>query len=108
MIAKVAEKKQEAPVELKLDLGCGMNCRDGFVGVDRRAFNDKVKGITDLSKLWWCFKDWPTDDMPPFLELDSGGQYRFRDSSVTEVHCSHFLEHLNHNAADPARARFMN
>jgi hypothetical protein len=30
------------------------------------------------------------------------------DSSVEEVHCSHFLEHLEHNQAKPERVRFMN
>jgi SAM-dependent methyltransferase len=30
------------------------------------------------------------------------------DCSIAEVHCSHFLEHLEHNQRHPERARFMN
>lgn len=67
-----AEKPADASViELKLDLGCGINCREGFIGVDRRAYNDKVKIVTDL------MNEWP-----------------WGASSVTEVHMSHVLEHF--------------
>lgn len=66
-------KKQLKPVEvvapLKLDLGAGKNARPGFVAVDVIAF----PGVTvhDLTKPW-----------------------PWGDSSVGEVHSSHFLEHL--------------
>jgi SAM-dependent methyltransferase len=57
---------------LKLDLGCGMNVKDGFEGVDIIPFEGKVKHVVDLRKTPWPWKD----------------------SSVGEVNCSHFLEHL--------------
>lgn len=71
---KRAMKQAVAIVEkpkLKLDLGCGKNKREGFIGVDSRKF-DGVDQVVDLSKKTW---PWP-------------------DNSVEEVHCSHFVEHL--------------
>ena len=59
-------------VELKLDLGCGPNKQPGFTGVDIRQFDGKVDVVCDLSKATWPWAD----------------------HSVTEVYCSHFLEHL--------------
>lgn len=57
---------------LKLDLGCGPNKKDGFIGVDAMQFGGKVDVVHDLRKPWpWA------------------------DESVEEVNCSHFLEHLN-------------
>lgn len=66
MSAVIAEK--EAP--LRLDLGCGPNAREGFLGVDRIDFK-KGNMVADLREKWpWA------------------------DNSVDEVHCSHFVEHL--------------
>jgi len=56
---------------LKLDLGSGKNKREGFLGVDRRAFPG-VDVVADLNETW------PWDD-----------------SSVEEVHMSHMLEHFS-------------
>jgi len=71
----------QTPKPLKLDLGCGPNKREGFLGVDTRRFDGKVDIIHDLTKRW----PW-TDD------------------SVEEVHCSHFVEHLT----APERIHFVN
>lgn len=63
------KEAQQPAAPLKLDLGCGKNPREGFVGVDSRDFGQPVKA--DLRKPWpWA------------------------DGSVEEVHCSHFIEHL--------------
>ena len=56
--------------ELKLDLGCGQNVREGFEGVD--LYGDKAKHKVDLFKFPWPFKD----------------------GSVDEINCSHFMEHI--------------
>lgn len=56
---------------VKLDLGCGKNKREGFLGVDSRSF-DGVDVVCDLGK-----EPWP-----------------WENNSVDEVHCSHLLEHL--------------
>ena len=58
------------PALLRLDLGCGPNKQAGFTGADVIAFPG-VDVVTDLRQPW----PWP-------------------DSSVSDAHCSHFLEHL--------------
>ena len=63
-------KKKQSPVLLKLDLGCGPNKREGFHGVDNISFPG-VDTVYVLRRTW-----------PWGME------------SVTDVHCSHFLEHL--------------
>ena len=68
------KKLKEVPAQqlLKLDLGCGKNKRPGFIGVDIENF-DGVDVQTNLGVAPWPWKD----------------------GSVGEVYCSHFLEHLN-------------
>ena len=67
----MVEAIAEAPPVLKLDLGCGPNKAEGFTGVDVLPFGGKVDVVADLKGPWpWA------------------------DGSVDEVHCSHFLEHL--------------
>lgn len=70
---------------MKLDIGCGKNKRDGFTGIDRREFPG-VDIIHDI-----CSFPWPIET-----------------ASVDEVHCSHVLEHLDHNRHNPERVKFMN
>lgn len=57
-------------IKVRLDIGCGKNKIEGFLGVDAIAF-EGVDVVADMREAW------PWDD-----------------SSVDEVHCSHFLEHL--------------
>lgn len=63
-------KKLKAAPALRLDLGCGPNKREGFLGVDSRPFKG-VDQVVDLRKPW-----------------------PWKGNSVDEVHCSHFVEHL--------------
>lgn len=81
---------------LKLDFGCGPNKRESFLGVDAMQFDGKVDIVlnlvervpfvgTDLMEYHkWSqnptFKPWP-----------------WADGSVSEAHCSHFIEHLDWN-----------
>jgi len=60
----------EAPKELRLDLGAGQSPREGFESVDLHAPDAKHR--VDLFKF-------------PFP---------WADNSVTEINCSHFVEHL--------------
>lgn len=55
---------------LKLDLACGQRVKEGFDGVDLYAADAKYK--TNLLKFPWPWKD----------------------NSVEEIHCSHFIEHI--------------
>lgn len=56
---------------LRIDLGCGKNKREGFLGVDTIDF-DGVDVVLDIGK-----DRWPWDD-----------------DSVEEAHASHVVEHL--------------
>src|SRR5215471_18894016 len=64
------QKRFLIPTELKLDLGCGPNKKQGFTGVDSIAFPG-VDQVVDLKK------EWP-----------------WKDGSVDEAHCSHVIEHF--------------
>lgn len=66
----MGKKNGKAPaVLLKLDLGCGENKKEGFIGVDLYAQTDQK---VDLMKFPWPWKD----------------------VSIEEVWCSHFFEHI--------------
>ena len=67
---KAEVKLASVVVPLKLDIGCGKNKKEGFIGVDAISFPG-VDQVVDVRLPWpWA------------------------DNSVDEVHCSHFLEHL--------------
>lgn len=75
-MAKAKSKKKISkalePEKLKLNLGCGVHKMEGFKGVDISP-DVKPDYCFDIRKTPWPFKD----------------------NSVDEVHCSHFLEHLD-------------
>jgi SAM-dependent methyltransferase len=103
-----ASARSRPATPLRLDLGCGSAKRDGFLGVDRRSF-DGVDGVSDLTQSRWLFNK-PTlggHYLAP-ASLDGKRGFLLPDNSVSEVHCSHFLEHLEHNQRMPERVRFMN
>lgn len=64
---------------MKIDIGCGKNCQEGFEGIDALDFGQKH--VHDIR-----------EGIP------------FEDNSVEEVHCSHFIEHLTW----PERVNFIN
>lgn len=73
-MAKANRKLKAAPAPetpIRLDLGCGPRKQEGFIGVDAIAFPGVDVNI-DLRKTPWPWKG----------------------DSVSEVHASHFLEHL--------------
>ena len=65
---------------LKLDLGCGPNKQEGYIGVDSRQFPG-VDQVVDLTQPW-----------------------PWEPNSVDEVRASHLIEHLN----GPERIFFVN
>lgn len=69
---KRAPKKRLVP-SLRLDLGCGQNRQEGFLGVDRWK-GPGVDIVTDLFQAPW---PWP-------------------DNSVEETFSSHLVEHIPH------------
>lgn len=58
----------------KLDLGCGNNLQPGFTGVDITKKGTKADIEHNLMEFPWPFKD----------------------SSVKEMFCSHYIEHIPH------------
>jgi predicted SAM-dependent methyltransferase len=58
---------------IKLDIGCGNACREGYIGMDIAKFSKDVKIIVNLEK----------QKIP------------CKDNSVDEIYCAHVLEHLN-------------
>lgn len=60
--------------ELKLDLACGNNKREGFVGIDI-AETEAVDHIVDLRVF-----PWPIES-----------------ESAEEINCSHYIEHIKHD-----------
>jgi hypothetical protein len=73
-------KKQSAPKQpkdvapFKLSLACGDNKPEGFYGVDI-AETSSTDYVQDLFKFPWT---------------------QFKDNSVDEIECSHFVEHIPH------------
>ena len=55
-----------------IDLACGNSKKQGFVGVDK----------------------YKTDAADIVFDLQSGKPWPFKDNSVDEVHCSHYIEHV--------------
>jgi SAM-dependent methyltransferase len=87
---KKAKHKPAAAVAttFKLDLGCGPNPKEGFIGVDSIAF-PKVDWLCDLSKAPWIFR--PNTKNPngsPALCEPMPAE------SVEAIYTSHFVEHL--------------
>jgi SAM-dependent methyltransferase len=71
MTKRTSKPRAKTSEPLRLDLGCGPNKKEGFVGVDIGPFAG-VDEIHDLRTVPWPWSD----------------------DSVDEVHCSHLLEHL--------------
>lgn len=65
---------------MKLDLACGQQPKPGFIGVD----------IANIATVKHCF------------DLVDGAPWPFETSSIDELHCSHFIEHIE---ADYIRTR---
>lgn len=70
MAKKTQLKEVPKAQNLKLDLGCGKNKREGFLGVDEIKF-DNVDVVANLRQKW-----------------------PWEDGSVEEVNMSHVLEHF--------------
>jgi len=59
---------------IKLDLGCGAKKKEGFIGIDRFDYSGK-------------YDDFICGEIPEVLS-------KFKDNSISEVHASHFIEHI--------------
>ena len=79
-------KKPAQP--LRLDLGCGQNCQPGFTGVDLYA-----PGV-DVRCNLFDFPFRPARICANDGTISSTGAPLWKDNSVDEIFCSHFLEHV--------------
>ena len=75
----------DTPALIRLDIGCGPNKREGFVGLDAIAFPN-VDHVVNAGT-----ERWP-----------------FEDGSVEEAHASHFIEHLTNLNDKWERVHFFN
>lgn len=104
-------KKNGVAAPLRLDLGCGPNKKDGFIGVDIRQFDGKVDFQADLSKEFWTF-DTKVKAINGLKLVERSTKVKgstrvfwtLPNDSVDEVHCSHMVEHLEW----PERVHFFN
>jgi len=96
-------------LDLKLDLGCGPNKRPGFVGADSIAFPG-VDVVTNLVDPVYVPLPDEFKHLDGLFERKRIGfeEWPWPNDSVSEVHCSHFVEHLDHNAKNPERVHFFN
>lgn len=62
-----------ADTKIKIDVGCGANCKPGFLGIDREKWTSDVK--------YKC--DFEHEKLP------------FKNSTVDSAYCCHVLEHLD-------------
>jgi len=103
-VAKLNSRNRHAgpkPItELKLNLGSGPNKMPGFVSVDRIAFPG-VDVVVDLVKKKPTVKYLGEENKEQAVSYVS---WPWPDSSVSEVHCSHTLEHFD----AMERVHFMN
>jgi hypothetical protein len=72
-MGKAKKKIEVIQGPIKLDLGCGPNKKEGFVGIDQYAFDGKVDRVMNVG----------TERLP------------YEDGTVDEIHTSHFMEHLS-------------
>lgn len=106
-VVKEAEK-----LPLKLDLGCGRNKQQGFIGIDQYDM-EGVDLVIDLREDVWYVDTYKDEAILERLVGESvpGSDelaYKFADNSVDEVYCSHFLEHLTNLEGKWERVKFFN
>lgn len=87
-------KQTEPAALLKIDLGCGPNKREGFIGVDCRQFDGKVDQVVNLAQRKKGIEQYHTLGAPESDCYDLFERWPWADHSVEEAHCSHFYEHL--------------
>jgi SAM-dependent methyltransferase len=95
------------PPLLKLDLGCGKNKREGFLGVDRMDFEnvDCVFDLASIHHLPLCEgKQYESECTCGSGPRGIFNRWPWENESAEEIHCSHFVEHLK----PPARIHFVN
>jgi Methyltransferase domain len=84
-MVKANRKLKPVPKPIRLDIGCGTQKREGWVGLDAIPFQG-VDHVFHIGR-----DSWP-----------------FEDGSVEEAYCSHVLEHLTNLGEKWERVHFFN
>jgi len=100
---------------IKLDIGCGKNKKEGFIGIDIYDFPG-VDIVADVRRKTWLATQVPEELKARMIEDDGEDEpneleviaWRFPDNSVDEAHASHFLEHLTNFGDKWERVNFFN
>lgn len=69
---------------MRLDLACGNNKQEGFIGVDF-SFETQADWICNLEAYPWKYAAKSTNGILP---------HTIPDNSVSEIFCSHYIEHV--------------
>lgn len=90
-MAKAKLKAVEKKAPTKIDIGCGKNKKEGFFGVDAMSFEgvDLVLSLTKRKSFE------PGTDFYEAWNNPKFEAWPWEDGSIDEIHCSHFIEHLD-------------
>jgi len=86
---KKTKKKEDKPY--RLNIACGQTCKEGWVGIDAV----KCKGADPL-------RDSNGNIVQKFKDVDIAHDlnkypWPFKDNSVDEIECFHYIEHIPHD-----------
>ena len=84
--AKIIEKDLSSYI--RLDLGCGNNKMEGFLGVDISS-HTQADFLCDFNKFPWMF----SRVMRSENKINVAVIEKITDNSVSEIFCSHYIEH---------------
>ncbi len=96
------DKKEGEKPFIRLDLACGNAKKEGFIGADI-AEGTQANLITNLECYPWAIKTYRPDGLETSEELDAKlvmlktmcrETNTLPDNCVSEVHCSHYIEHV--------------
>jgi SAM-dependent methyltransferase len=62
-------------MNIKLDIGCGKRCREGYIGIDKVNFDNVVYAVD--------------------IDVDDTNILPFKDCEVETINCEHVLEHIH-------------
>jgi len=85
--------KDSKKTAMRLDLACGNNKREGFVGVDI-SLDTQADYLCNLDEYPWRLRKVTRNEDGSVKEVEFEAGKVIEDNSVYEIHCSHFIEHV--------------
>lgn len=89
----MARKSKQNSETIRIDIGCGKNKKEGFIGVDQYAIPG-VDVVVNLVEPNEGYISKTKNGVAAQIPLTRFKRWPWADNSVEEVHCSHFIEHL--------------